>query len=106
MGKKFKLSYHLNSIINDIINEREMLNIDSTLRVKIFEYLDLLYESDGFRAYNSVNLIKERFQKELIKEAMWEMTDEEDYLTPTINKKIAQISKEYLKEWINNKITL
>ena len=37
---------------------------------------------------------------------MWEMTDEEDYLAPTINKKITQISKEYLKEWINDKITL
>ena len=106
MGKKFKLSYQLNSIVNDIINEREVLNVEQALRVKIFDYLNLLYESKGLKAYNSVNLIKERFQKELIKEAMWEMTDDEDYLAPTINKKISQISKEYLKEWINNKITL
>jgi hypothetical protein len=106
MGKKFKLRYHLQSIINDIISEREGDASELPLRKKIFNYLDELYENEGLKAYNSINIIKENFQSELIKEAMWEMTDEEDYLAPTINKKITQISKEYLKEWINDKITL
>ena len=106
MGKKFKLSYHLQSIVNDIISEREGDALELPLRKKIFNYLDELYENEGLKAYDSITIIKENFQAELIKEAMWEMTDEEDYLAPTINKKITQISKEYLKEWINDKITL
>ena len=106
MGKKFKLAYQLNSIVNDIINERYSVPPEPTLQNKVFDYLDLLYDNEGVKAYNSISLIKEKFEKELITEAMYEMTDDEDYLAPTINKKITQISKEYLKEWINDKITL
>ena len=106
MGKKFKLAYYLNDIVKDIVNERYVPILESTLKDKICEYLDGLYENEGIKAYNSISLIKEKFQKELITEAVCEMTDEEDYLAPTINKKISEISKEYLKEWINDKITL
>ena len=106
MGKKFKLGYHLNSIVKDIVNERYVLISEPTLQEKVFEYLNEIYENDGLKVYNSLALIKEKFNKELIREAMCEMTDEEDYLAPTINKKITNISKEFLKEWINEKITL
>jgi hypothetical protein len=106
MGKKFKLGYHLNSIVKDIINERYVLISEPTLQEKVFEYLNEIYENDGLKVYNSLAHIKEKFNKELIREAMCEMTDEEDYLAPTINKKITNISREFLKEWINEKITL
>jgi hypothetical protein len=106
MGKKFKLGYHLNSIVKDIINERYVLISEPTLQEKVFEYLNEIYENDGLKVYNSLTHIKEKFNKELIREAMCEMTDEEDYLAPTINKKITNISREFLKEWINEKITL
>ena len=106
MGKKFKLAYYLNDIVNDIITERYMPINTPTLQEKISTYLDGLHEKEGFKVYNSISLIKEKFQKELIIEAMCEMTDEEDYLAPTINKKITNLSKDYLKEWINDKITL
>lgn len=106
MSKKFRLNYYLNSIVNDILNERYESIPEQALREKIFNYLDFLYEHKGFKVYSSINLINEKFKKELISEAVCEMSDDEDYLSPTINKKITQISKEYLKEWINDKITL
>lgn len=94
MGKKFRLNYYLNSIVNDILNERYESIPEQALREKIFNYLDFLYEHNGFKVYNSISLIKEKFQKELISEAVCEMSDDEDYLSPTINKKITQVSKE------------
>ena len=54
---------------------------------------------------STLHSIKNNFKKELLKEVMSEMSEDEDYLTSTINKKINTVTENYLKEWIDKKIT-
>ena len=104
MGNSFKLSVHLEHIIRDIVDKRQSLNGDDRLSQNIFTFLDTIYENRGKVNLEAVKLIKSGFKDQLIKEAMCEMSDDEDYLTSTINKKIDILSREYIKEWINKKI--
>mgnify|MGYP003112927184 CR=1 FL=1 len=105
MGNSFKLSVHLEHIIRDIVDKRQSLNGDDRLSQNIFTFLDTIYENRGkVTNLEAVKLIKSGFKDQLIKEAMCEMSDDEDYLTSTINKKIDILSREYIKEWINKKI--
>ena len=105
MSNSFKLSLHLEHIINDIVEKHQSGKGEDRLSENIFTFLDTIYENRG-RVNNveAMRLVKGGFRDQLIKEAMYEMSDDEDYLTSTINKKIDTLSKEYIKEWINKKI--
>tara|TARA_B100002019_G_C21267621_1_gene600262 strand:+ start:1633 stop:1956 length:324 start_codon:yes stop_codon:yes gene_type:complete len=105
MGNSFKLSLHLEHIIKDIVEKRQSGKGEDRLSENIFTFLDTIYENRGkVNNLEALRLVKGGFRDQLIKEAMYEMSDDEDYLTSTINKKIDTLSKEYIKEWINKKI--
>lgn len=106
MGNSFKLSIHLEHIVKDIVNKKKMYYTEEGLQENIFKFLDTIYNSrEKFNVTKANNLIKGGFKEQLIEEVMYQMSDDEDYLTSTINKKINNLSKEYIKEWINKKIS-
>lgn len=106
MGNSFKLSLYLEHIVNDIVNKRKLHYTEEGLKKNIFTFLDTIYDNRaGFNLTEANNLIKGGFKEQLIEEAICQMSDDEDYLTSTINKKINTISKQYIKEWINKKIS-
>tara|TARA_R110002051_G_scaffold246323_6_gene305936 strand:+ start:4317 stop:4640 length:324 start_codon:yes stop_codon:yes gene_type:complete len=105
MGDSFKLSKHLEHIIKDIVEQRQAIQSEGRLSDNIFTFLDTIYENrKRINNGEAARLIKGGFKNQLIKEAMCEMSEDEDYLTSTINKKIDTLSKDYIKEWINKKI--
>ena len=80
--------------------------MEEKLNDRIFSLLDNIYESRvTFKKKEISSIIKNNFKKELLKEVMSEMSEDEDYLTSTINKKINTVTENYLKEWIDKKIT-
>jgi CHASE3 domain sensor protein len=106
MSKSFKLNIQLENIVKDIIHERNHYELEEKLNDRIFSLLDNIYESRvTFKKKEISSIIKNNFKKELLKEVMSEMSEDEDYLTSTINKKINTVTENYLKEWIDKKIT-
>ena len=106
MGNAFKLSLHLEHIVKDIVKRQKVLYTEEGLEENIFTFLDTIYDNrEKFKITEATKLIRGGFRDQLIEEAMCQMSDDEDYLTSTINKKINTLSKHYIKEWINKKIS-
>jgi len=106
MGNAFKLNIHLENIVKDIVNRKKMLYTEESLKHNIFTLLDTIYDNrDKFKIVEANNIVKGGFRYQLIEEVMCGMSEDEDYLTSTINRKINDLSKGYIKEWINKKIS-
>ena len=106
MGNAFKLSLHLEHIVKDIVNKKKVDYTEEGLMENIFTFLDTIYDNrKKFKLTEATKLIKGGFRDQLIEEAVCQMSDDEDYLTSTINRRINNLSKHYIKEWINKKIS-
>ena len=98
MSNSFKLSIHLEHIIKDIVEKRQSFSGEERLSQNIFTFLDTIYENRKKVSNDeAIRLVKGGFKDQLIKEVMCEMSEDEDYLTSTINKKIDNLSKNYIK---------
>jgi hypothetical protein len=106
MGNAFKLSVHLEHIIKDIVKKQKVHYTEEVFRENIFTFLDTIYDNGGeFNLTEATKLMRGGFKHQLIEEVMCQMSDDEDYLTSTINKKINTLSKHYMREWITKKIS-
>ena len=98
------LSYYLNEIVNDILEQRYQ---DNDLESEVFNFLDDTYSTNPeFDLEEFIPLIIKNFRKKIIDEVMNELSDEDDYLYNTINQRIKTKSKDFFIEWIKNKISL
>tara|TARA_R100001480_G_scaffold104051_1_gene106915 strand:- start:113 stop:433 length:321 start_codon:yes stop_codon:yes gene_type:complete len=106
MRKKnnLSLSYYLNEIVNDILEQRYQ---DNDLESEVFNFLDDTFKQNpNIDLEEIIPLIIKNFRKKIIDEVMNELSDEDDYLYKTINQRIKTKSKYFFNEWIKNKISL
>jgi|TARA_R100000664_G_C2759940_1_gene150392 hypothetical protein len=107
MKTELKLEDYLQQIVTEITSNQPLpiTETEENLEDKIFSFLSEIHEKDSFKLLEFENILLKKFRKELIKEVVSEMNDDDDYETLTINTKINESIKHYFNEWIKTKLS-
>jgi hypothetical protein len=106
MKKRLTLTEHLQSVIRELQTEgKDLLSeFEESIYDKIDNYLNRKVKEDPHNILKAAQLVREEFKTRLIEEIIVGMSDDEDYLNETINKKVNKKITTHINKWLVQKM--
>ena len=106
MKKRLTLTDHLQSVIRELKTEGKEVIPDCEVDTYdiIEKYLNEKVKEDPHNILKAAKLVRDKFKTTLIEEIIVDMSEDEDYLNETINKKVNKQITNHINKWLVQKM--
>jgi hypothetical protein len=106
MKKRLTLTDHLQSVIRELKTEGKEVMPDCEIDTyeNIEKYLNEKVKEDPHNILKAAKLVRDKFKTTLIEEIIVDMSEDEDYLNETINKKVNKQITTHINNWLVQKM--